>query len=273
MIMNSKRLVYTHPEDGRVCVVTPAPDSRMLLPRKGSPPLLEPEGYWLERIAATVIPKDALDVHVVDAADIPADRTFRNAWKHQARAISVDMGKAREVHRDAVRVARKPMLAALDVEWQKAQEANDNGLMQQVSRAKQLLRDAPANPAIEAAQTPEELKAIWPIEIVGVMKLPEDASARPPTAAPTSGWVGQLMGSIEDSETLSLASSTEELGPSTLPLEDSARRSAARRVFAKRLKPMHWESLSTPATRRPCWLTTAMLPPYRLSRRKPAPLA
>lgn len=96
---------------------------------------------------------------ITPVTNIPADRTFRNAWKPD---LSTDMVKARDIWRNRMRVARTPLLAALDVEYQKADEAQDVERKREIAARKQALRDVTAHPELEAAQTPEQLKAIWP---------------------------------------------------------------------------------------------------------------
>jgi hypothetical protein len=98
----------------------------------------------------------------IAAADIPPDRTFRGAWKDGGAAVDVDMPKARDIHRDRMRQAREPKLAALDIEYQRADEKGDAAAKADIAARKQALRDVTADPAIEAAQTPDELKAVWP---------------------------------------------------------------------------------------------------------------
>ena len=78
--------------------------------------------------------------------------------------ISVDMNKARAIHRDRIRSARAPKLTALDVAFQRALEAGSDTSV--IVAQKQALRDVTSDPAIEAAQTPEELKAIWPTALL-----------------------------------------------------------------------------------------------------------
>lgn len=114
-------------------------------------------------MASTLIKIGAL---TVDSADyeIPNERTFRDAWSFggnpEAGVIVVDMDKAREIWREKIRIARKPVLEALDAEFMQALET---GADTSVTVAlKQKLRDAPADPAIDAAQTPEELKLVQP---------------------------------------------------------------------------------------------------------------
>ena len=79
--------------------------------------------------------------------------------------ININMNKARDIHREKVREARNPKLAAKDVEFQRALETGADTAA--IVAAKQALRDAPASAAIEAATTPDELKASWDAELLG----------------------------------------------------------------------------------------------------------
>ena len=79
--------------------------------------------------------------------------------------ININMTKARDIHRDKVRQARNPLLATKDVEFQRALETGADTA--EIVAAKQALRDAPASAAIEAATTPDELKASWDAELLG----------------------------------------------------------------------------------------------------------
>ena len=64
--MNDPRIIYRLP-DGGVAILTPNPDS----------------GLTLEQIAAKDVPA-GVPFRIVEAADIPTDRTFRNAWEFSA---------------------------------------------------------------------------------------------------------------------------------------------------------------------------------------------
>ena len=79
--------------------------------------------------------------------------------------INVNMDKARDIHREKVRQARNPKLAANDVEFQRALETGADTAT--IVSEKQALRDAPAAAAIDAATTPEELKAAWDSDLLG----------------------------------------------------------------------------------------------------------
>ena len=79
--------------------------------------------------------------------------------------ININMDKARDIHRDKVREARNPKLAAKDGEFQRALETGADTAT--IVSEKQALRDAPSAAAIDAATTPEELKAAWDSDLLG----------------------------------------------------------------------------------------------------------
>jgi hypothetical protein len=105
-----------------------------------------------------------------NAADYtkPAERTFRDGWEvnTDTNVISVNMAKAKDIWRDKIRAARVEPLAALDTAFMKAQETSASTT--QIVADKQALRDAPALSSIDAATTPDELKAIQPIPNITV---------------------------------------------------------------------------------------------------------
>ena len=79
--------------------------------------------------------------------------------------FGIDMAKAREIHKTNIRVARKPLLEALDIEFQKALETGANTT--NIIAKKNALRDAPADSAIAAATDTDTLKAQWKTDILG----------------------------------------------------------------------------------------------------------
>ena len=79
--------------------------------------------------------------------------------------VTIDMTKAKEVHKTKIRKARESKLAALDIEFQKALETG--AATTDIVAKKQALRDAPADSAIESASTVDELKAQWKSDILG----------------------------------------------------------------------------------------------------------
>ena len=79
--------------------------------------------------------------------------------------IKTDIAKAREVHKNKIREARVDKLTALDVEFQKALETSSDTTA--IVSKKKALRDAPADSAIEAAETDADLKNQWNTTILG----------------------------------------------------------------------------------------------------------
>lgn len=62
----NKRILYPT-DDGGVAILVPAPDC----------------GLTIEEIAAKDVP-EGKPFKIVDAADVPTDRTFRAAWEYTA---------------------------------------------------------------------------------------------------------------------------------------------------------------------------------------------
>ena len=79
--------------------------------------------------------------------------------------FGIDMAKAKEIHKNNIRSARKPLLEALDIEFQKAQETGASTT--DIVAKKQALRDAPADSGIAAASDADTLKAQWKTDILG----------------------------------------------------------------------------------------------------------
>ena len=79
--------------------------------------------------------------------------------------FGIDMAKAREIHKTKNRVARTPLLEALDIEFQKALETGASTT--DIVAKKQALRDAPADSGITAASDTNALKAQWKTDILG----------------------------------------------------------------------------------------------------------
>ena len=104
----------------------------------------------LAQIAAKDVPA-GVPFQIVDAATIPTDRTFRNAWKDD---LTVDMPKAVEITKDRLRAERAPLLIEQDVAFQKAQETG--GSIAAIVAEKKRLRDITK---LDPGLTLEQLKA------------------------------------------------------------------------------------------------------------------
>jgi len=95
-------------------------------------------------------------------ADIPQDRTYRNAWKDDGQAIVHDMAKAREIHRDRLRQMRVQLFEVNDIALADALAERDEPKRLEAIAQRNALRDVTKAPAIDAAQTVEDLKAAIP---------------------------------------------------------------------------------------------------------------
>ena len=93
-----------------------------------------------------------------------SDRIFREAWSVEEgeKTVYIDMDLAKEIWRDKIRRVRKKLFTDLDTQFMLALETGADTT--DIVAQKQLLRDAPQNPAIDAATTPDELKQVQPIE-------------------------------------------------------------------------------------------------------------
>ena len=137
----SKVIIYNQ-ENGIMAVCVPAENC----------------GLTIEEIAAKDCPEGA---RIIENTDLDSlDNEFRNAWSCDADMNpTIDMEKARDVWRDKIRIARKPKLAELDIQYMRAQEAGED--TSAIVATKNKLRDFPAKPEITSATTVEELKVIW----------------------------------------------------------------------------------------------------------------
>jgi len=109
------------------------------------------------------------DGNQIDAstATIPSDRHFRGAWSLSGKVISEDMTAAKAIFQDKIREVRAPLLAAEDVVYMKALEADDSDAKAASVTKKASLRDAPAASAISNASDISALKAAWDTSVLG----------------------------------------------------------------------------------------------------------
>lgn len=93
----------------------------------------------------------------VDEKNIPKDNYFKMAWRLQDKKIVVDLDAARKVHMENIRAARNEKLKFLDIKTLRGHD---------VQTEKQHLRDLPQTFDLTGAKTPEELKELWPQELL-----------------------------------------------------------------------------------------------------------
>lgn len=133
-----QRIVYAN-ETGGVTVLIPALAS----------------GLSLAQIAAKDVPPGRPH-HILHVSDIPADRTFRNAWVLRNNRIEHNMDTARAIAHDRRRAARAAEFAPLDIEVMIPAKAAA------AEAKRQLIRDKydRAQAQIDACVTLEDLKRI-----------------------------------------------------------------------------------------------------------------
>lgn len=96
---------------------------------------------------------EGVEYKIVDSVDI--DNDYFNAYEFDAESgAKVNIEKAKAIHLDKFRAARKPKLDKLDVEYMKAVEANDEVKKEAVAADKQALRD------VTTIKLPEDLAGI-----------------------------------------------------------------------------------------------------------------
>ena len=155
------KIIYTQ-SNGVISIITPI--SGAINPNTG-------KEFTMQEIADKDVPVGISTYSIVDDSKVPTDRTFRNAWVGNSVGVSTatideDMTKAKEVHKDNIRLARTPKLTELDVEYQRATESSVD--TSAIVAKKQALRDAPAASGITTAANTTDLKAQWDTSILGV---------------------------------------------------------------------------------------------------------
>ena len=140
-----RKIIFTRP-DGGLSVVHPVRNTL------GETLTTDAE---IEQRAWDKLPADAINPQLVDASVIPADRTFRNAWKDEG-GITVDMPKAVSITKDRLRAERKPLLEAQDIAFQRALETGASTA--EIVKEKQRLRDVTKQ--VDALTSLDELKAL-----------------------------------------------------------------------------------------------------------------
>ena len=129
-----KRIIYQN-ETGGVSIIIPTESVELALKDV-------PEGVPYE---------------IVDAADIPSDRYFRNAWVMGDCCVEHDLDKCKEIGHDLRRAARAEEFAPYDEVIMKQIPGADATAAED---ARQQIRDKYAliQDVIEGASTPDEIK-------------------------------------------------------------------------------------------------------------------
>lgn len=86
-------------------------------------------------------------------------------------SLNINKDIAKNIHKDKIRRARKPLFQKLDVEFQIAMEKGED--LKPIAEKKQKLRDAPQNSKINEIEDVEELKELWDEELLGDSPYPK----------------------------------------------------------------------------------------------------
>ena len=104
---------------------------------------------------------DGVEPVQMDAADVLPEPHYRGARKLEGEKVVHDMTRAREIHRNRIRSTRAGLMNDLDTQFMRALETGSD--TKDIVAEKQRLRDAPAHPDIDKAQTVDDLKRVWPL--------------------------------------------------------------------------------------------------------------
>ena len=136
----TQKIIYPN-EDGGVTVVHPSSNF-----------LLE---HTMGDLALATVPVE-VEYRIIDESKIPLDLEFRDSWEYKDGKIVENLGKARLIAKERLRGKRKPLLTALDVQYQRAQEDGRDTTI--IISEKQRLRDV--TKLADTATTLDELKAL-----------------------------------------------------------------------------------------------------------------
>lgn len=124
-------------------------------------------GLTIEEVATKDVPK-GLEYRIIDKSLLPQDRYFRNAWTddNPTDTVDIDMEKARSIHMDKIRKARDKKFKEMGFPVKLDTDLEAAVIPKQTRDKLQALRDIPQTLDLSVAQTPEELKAIMPEELL-----------------------------------------------------------------------------------------------------------
>ena len=100
---------------------------------------------------------EGVPYEIVDAADIPSDRFFRNAWVADGAAVAVDLGKAKDIGHNIRRTMRAEEFQPFD-EIIAKQIPGADAAEAEAARAEIRDKYAEVQDAINAAETTDSIK-------------------------------------------------------------------------------------------------------------------
>jgi hypothetical protein len=109
---------------------------------------------------------------IIDTAELK-DNSFIKAYEPDwnvgsgnQSTLTFNINTGIEIVKNKMRAKRIPLLAALDIEYQRATETTDQTKIQEIVAKKNVLRDI-TEMDFSSATDLDSLKALWPTEILG----------------------------------------------------------------------------------------------------------
>ena len=110
---------------------------------------------------------------------IPRDQSYLGAWRYEpntdigngAKGIGINTATAKELHKNLIRLSRKPKLMQLDIDFQRALESGADTTA--IISKKTLLRDFPARvDSLNITETTlvgvtNQIRSIWDTDLLG----------------------------------------------------------------------------------------------------------
>jgi hypothetical protein len=150
-----KVICYTR-SDGGTAVIHPTPEWLAEF---------DTEKAGMDALRLKDVPTGSTNIHECDQDDLPYRGSFRNAWEQSRESPPIlNLSLARAIKTNQIRPERNERLAALDIDYMRADEAADAPAKAHIAARKQKLRDLPATiqPDLAELDTPEVLEAYQP---------------------------------------------------------------------------------------------------------------
>lgn len=135
--MSDFRIIYQN-DDGGVSIIIPSPGCSVTEAQKAVPP--------------------GVSFTIKDKSEIPADRTFRNAWEKSGSDVVHNMTKVKAIAHDKRRARRDELFKPHDEIIAKQIPGKDAAVAES-ARVQIRNADAAMQVAIDAAVNPDEVKA------------------------------------------------------------------------------------------------------------------
>ncbi len=116
----------------------------------------EHEGQTAEEIFSMIDP--SLEPVIMERESLPTYQEFFMAWEFNNGSVDINIEKAKDITKQRLRMERTPLLAELDVQFQRALE--DGSDTKDIVDKKKALRDVTIHADLLNASTPEELKSL-----------------------------------------------------------------------------------------------------------------